>query len=579
MLHAKGVVLLAAATTALAVVAVAPGAASAAGAGTTTTVWVAKRSCDAPRPGKAACFAMKLVAQKQKLGQPAPAGAMARDATPALTDGPAGGYTPASLAKAYGVDANAAAGGNVTVAIVDAFSDPNVLADLNTFNAHYGLPAETATSFKVVNQDGASSPLPAGDHTWGEEITLDVQTVRGLCHKCKIVLVEATTNAYTDFEAAENTAVSMHASIVSNSWGGFETSGNTASLSSAFNHPKVAILASTGDDGWDGWDILNAAKTPPSAPNVPASLPTVVGVGGTSLYLNPDGSRASETVWNNNGPADRVGFNLGITGAAGGGCSTLSTAKPWQQKVANYATLGCGATRRSGTDIAAIADPFTGYDIYDTYGDPGWETFGGTSLSSPVVGALWALAGGPGGVDYPSLSLYGHFKSEGTAHLYDVTVGGTGMCSTYSPTSCFNSAGQNPNTLGYGLIDCAFGAQGTPVLGNRAQCYARPGYDGVSGVGVPKGTAAFTAMNPKAVIHSPGTVTHHVAKVFSSSGTSDPFPGGSITAYKWTWGDGTSSTGASPTHNYAAAGTRTITLTVTDNYGRSGKTTLNISVH
>ena len=72
MLHAKRVVLLAAATTALAVVAVAPGAASAAGAGTTTTVWVAKRSCDAPRRGKAACFAMKLVAQKLKKGQAAP---------------------------------------------------------------------------------------------------------------------------------------------------------------------------------------------------------------------------------------------------------------------------------------------------------------------------------------------------------------------------------------------------------------------------------------------------------------------------------------------------------------------------
>jgi PKD repeat protein len=115
-------------------------------------------------------------------------------------------------------------------------------------------------------------------------------------------------------------------------------------------------------------------------------------------------------------------------------------------------------------------------------------------------------------------------------------------------------------------------------LTNRAQCDAQPGYDGVSGVGTPKGTIAFTAIGPKAVIHPPGTVTHNVTKVFSSSGTSDPFPGGTITKYTWTWGDGSTTIGANPSHTYTTAGTRTITLTVTDNYARTGTTSLKITV-
>ena len=83
--------------------------------------------------------------------------------------------------------------------------------------------------------------------------------------------------------------------------------------------------------------------------------------------------------------------------------------------------------------------------------------------------------------------------------------------------------------------------------------------------------AVFTA--------APGTVTHHVAKTFSAVGSVDPFPGGVISTYTWHWGDGTTSTGAAPTHNYAAGGVHTITLAVVDNYGRSGTRVLNIAVH
>jgi subtilase family serine protease len=523
------------------------------------------------------------------------------DSLAALSYGPAGGYTPAQIAKAYGLNPNATT--NQTVAIVDAYDDPSVLDDLNAFDTHYGLPTESTSSFKVVGQTGGAVPATT-DVGWAAEITLDVQAVRGLCHKCKILLVEADDNHNPNLGAAVNYAAA-HAKIVSNSYGGAESVGS----SSNYNHPGVAILASTGDDGWYSWDWVNVGGTSSNKPNTPASFNTVIGVGGTSLYLNSDSTRQAETVWNDNGSSDVAGYAIGQqfatrAGATGGGCSTLSSPRPWQQKVAGYGGLGCGATLRDGVDIAAVADSFTGYDIYQTTGswcasggqdgngntcpsaDPGWQTYGGTSLASPVVAAMWALAGGPAGVKYPALSLYGHFKSDATHPLYDVTFGGNGACDTGTPGACGAFFGPaNPNQAGDGLVDCLWGATGTATLANHYQCYARSGYDGVSGVGAPKGVNAFRPMAPRAVIKPPGTVTHGKAHTFSAAGSSSPFPGGVITKYVWNWGDGhtTTTTTATASHKYATKGKRKITLRVSDTYtsqnnGRTGTRSITITV-
>jgi subtilase family serine protease len=571
----------------------------------TTTVRVPQRVCSDAAPGYKSCYAVRLVKEQVSSTQAAQmqADGLARPASlAALSYGPAGGYTPTQIAKAYGL--NTAAATSQTVAIVDAYDDPSVLADLNHFDDQYGLPHETATSFKVVGQTGGAVPATT-DVGWSGEITLDVQAVRGLCHTCKILLVEANTNQNSDFGAAVTEAVTLGAKIVSNSYGGPES----AASDNNYDRPGVAILASTGDDGWYGWDRLNVGGVSDNLPSTPASYNTVIGVGGTSLYLNSDGTRSAETVWNDNGPNDVAGYSIGQTfgvraGAAGSGCSTLSSAKLWQQKVAGYAGLGCGATLRNGVDVAAVADSFTGYDVYETTtgwcvapgtdgngnacpaSNPGWQTYGGTSLASPVVGAMWALAGGPAGVKYPALSLYGHFKSDTTHPLYDVTFGATGACDTGTPGGCASFFGAaNPNTTAYGLIDCLWGPSGTTTLVNHYQCYARTGYDGVSGVGTPKSVAPFKPMSPKAVIKSPGTVTHGVTHTFSASGSSSPFPGGTITSYTWNWGDGHTTTTSRVTvsHKYATKGKRTITLTVRDNYttqnsGRTGKKSIAITV-
>jgi subtilase family serine protease len=562
-----------------------------------TTVQVPQRLCAAALPGQMSCDAIALRARqvsKADAKKLRAAGIARPAARVSLSSGPAGGYSPSELATAYGV--NAATATTQTVAIVDAYADPSVTADLNHFDTNYGLPAETSTSFKVVNQTGGSVSGVTTDVGWSGEITLDVDAVRGLCHACKILLVEANSSSGSDLAAAVDYAAA-HASIVSNSYGGPEFAGD--SDVSSYNHAGVAILASTGDEGWYGWDVFNEGFAPPQAPQVPASYNTVVGVGGTSLTLTSGGSRATETVWNDNGEDDTDGLGLGAAlGASGSGCSTIYTAQAWQQDVAGYSGLGCGATLRNGVDVAADADYLTGFDTFETTtswctstdgngngcpgSDPGWQTVGGTSLSSPLVAAMWALAGGPASVKYPALTLYGHFHTS-PSQLFDVTSGDNAFCGGGAAASC--DGGANVNQDAGFLMDCMWGPTGTTVLTNIAQCSARTGYDGVSGVGTPTGVADFQPLSPTAVIASPGTATVGVSHAFSASGSSTPFPGDSITQYKWSWGDGTTTTTASVTtsHTYASAGTKTVTLTVTDsdsalNAGRTGNESIQVTV-
>ena len=354
----------------------------------------------------------------------------------------------------------------------------------------------------------------------------------------------------------------------------------SASYLAAYNHSGIPILVSTGDDGWFDWDHVNAGLSSSNVPQLPSSLNTVVAVGGTQLRLNSNGTRADETVWNENGPSDTAGIQIGTEmGASGGGCSTVITGQGWQRSVSGYSATTCGTMRLAG-DVAALADPYFGFDIYDSYNSfGGWATLGGTSLAAPVIASMWALAGGGGGMAYPSISLYGHYKSDATKHTYDVVAGGNGACDATSPTSCANFLGGPLNTFGAGDIDCAWLHLSATLAAGNAQCDAAPGYDGPSGVGTPKGLTVFTALHPTAKITKPATITHGTVASFSGSTSTDPFPGGSISTYTWVWGDGTAnSTGVAPTHTYATAGTRSITLTVRDNYGVSGSVSVTVTV-
>ncbi len=223
-----------------------------------------KHSCAAAPTGFASCDAQVVTnAAGSPLAGSAP---------------PAGALGPAQFASAYSLPTSAPS--TATIAIVDAYDDPNIESDLAAFDGYYGLPACTTANgcFRKVNQVGGTS-YPSRNTGWGLEIALDVETAHEICQSCKILLVEAISPSYSNLGAAENEAVLLGASVVSNSWGGAESS-TESSLDTYFNHPGVVITASAGDSGYGA--------------QYPAASPYVVAVGGTSLSLNADNSYKSE---------------------------------------------------------------------------------------------------------------------------------------------------------------------------------------------------------------------------------------------------------------------------------------------
>jgi len=573
-----GSALTAATATAATATRTSPASATATPAVGTIEYAVGVRACaEKLRPGTANCDAMirkvKGVTSSTPGAMPFKVGAGLGAAVASNnTIGLADGLTPEDLATAY--DLKTTGGSGQTVGIVDAYNDPNINADLRTFDSHYALPAcSTSNScLRVVSETGTTS-LPANDTAgWSVEESLDVEAVHSVCSGCKIILVEAASNGNPDLGAAENEAVKLGATEVSNSFGEPEDFSSSA-FQADFNHPKTVITAAAGDDGYYSYDELDQTNQA----SIPAAYNTTVSVGGTSLFLDKTGSRQSESVWNDNGPQDYYEQALANSlGAGGGGCSTMFSAQKWQTSLGVWSGTGCG-TKRLVSDVSAVADYLTGLDIYDTYncGDacspaPGWFTIGGTSLSSPVIAAAFALAGGAHGVAYPALTLYGH-----RTQAYDVKTGGNGWCEGQGASQC-----PDPNGLGYGVVDCAYTATGTVAVGDRA-CDALDGYDGPTGVGTPNGITMFDKTGPSVALAGPTAVTSGTSAKFKAAVT-DPFPGGAAVKHVWNWGDGTSSTTTSGTasHTYKTSGvTRTITLTVTDNYGSTGSTTHKVKVN
>lgn len=313
------------------------------------------------------------------------------------------GYSPGDLQTAYGLTSYSSSDGNgVTVAIVDAYNDPNAASDLSVYRKEWGLPACTPSSGCFT----AHALGRLNNAGWAEEESLDVDMVSAICPNCKILLVEAASNGLSALANAEKYATA-HADYVSNSWSGDE---GTKTYDGDFNVSGVAITAATGDSGYN------------STAQWPAILPTVTGVGGTSLTsYNP----RHETAWS----------------GAGSGCSKIY-AKPSFQN-----GLSTGCSMRAEADTAADADPYTGVAVYDTYRESGWLVFGGTSVATPIVASVFALANDT--ADNTDTHLYGN-----AASLNDVTSGSNGSC-------------------------------GPPL------CQAGSGWDGPTGLGTPDGIGAF----------------------------------------------------------------------------------------
>jgi Putative Ig domain len=333
------------------------------------------------------------------------------------------GYGPASLASAYKL--SSAGGSGATVAIVDAYNDPSAESDLAVYRSQYGLPACTVASgcLRIVNQNGATSPLPIDDAGWAGEESLDLDMVSAVCPNCHIILVEANTPTDSNLGTAVNAAVALGAKYVSNSYGGDEQSADISYDSSYYNHPGVAITASSGDDG--------------AGASYPAASRYVTAVGGTSLKTASNTRGWTETAW----------FD------AGSGCSAYDAKPTWQ-------TVATNCARRAEADVSAVADPNTGVAVYQTYGntsDSHWQVYGGTSASAPIVASVYALAGTPAAGTYPASYPYSHL-----GNLFDVTSGNNGSCG--APICTAGTGWDGPTGLGTPNGTAAFTAGGTSAV-------------------------------------------------------------------------------------------------------------------
>jgi len=293
------------------------------------------------------------------------------------------GYGPADLQSAYAL--NTAAGSGITVAIVDAYDDPTAESDLAVYRSTFGLPPCTTANgcFRKVDQNGGTR-YPRRNTGWAEEISLDLDMVSAACPNCKILLVEATSATFSNLGTAVNTAAALGAHVISNSYGGGESSSETGYDTSWYNHPGIAVTVSSGDSGY--------------GVEYPAASQYVIAVGGTHLVRSATTRGWTETVWN----------------GAGSGCSAYEPKPSWQHDT--------GCSRRTVADVSAVADPNTGVAVYDTTGVAGWLVFGGTSVAAPLVGAIYALNGG-------AVSYGSNPYSAAAGSLNDVTSGSNGSCS------------------------------------------------------------------------------------------------------------------------------------------------------
>jgi subtilase family serine protease len=357
--------------------------------------------CDAVVLGDAACGALVVTD--------------ANGAPLASSSPPATAYGPAQFHGAYNLPTTSSASTAPTIAIVDAYDDPNAEADLGVYDTQYGLPACTTANlcFRKVSQTGTTR-YPRSNSGWALEISLDIETAHQICQNCKILLVEASSSSMSNLGASVNEAVKLGATVVSNSYGGGESSADTSYDSAYFNHPGVAITVSSGDSGY--------------GVEYPAASRYVTAVGGTTLNLGSGNTYGSESAWS----------------SGGSGCSRYDAKQSWQ--------TDAGCSRRTVADVSADADPNTGAAVYDSVpysGQSGWFQVGGTSLASPLIAGVYALAGNAASVTYGSYP-YSH-----TSWLHDVTSGSNGSCS------------------------------------GSYLCTAGSGYDGPTGLGSPNGVGGF----------------------------------------------------------------------------------------
>ena len=314
--------------------------------------------------------------------------------------GEKGGFDPKDLQSAYKIPTTG--GASSTVAIIDAYGYGSAESDLAKYRSKYGLGECTKSSgcFKKVNEKGEEKTYPAEggglEVEWSLESALDMDMVSAACPKCKILLVEATTQNPADTAASVEEAAKLGATAISNSYGYPENNETwcpakkgCAEYLSAYDQSSIPVTVSSGDRGYDNGE---------GAPNWPATSPNVIAVGGTTLKKAENTRGWTETAWS----------------LSGSGCSLYESKPAWQTDT--------GCTKRTDNDVAAVADPETPVSVYNTPYASGWINVGGTSASAPLI------AGMEGQAEKAVRSLGAEIFYDQPNEEFDVTSGSNGSC-------------------------------------------------------------------------------------------------------------------------------------------------------
>jgi subtilase family serine protease len=361
-----------------------------------------------PAQGRVTTHVVRACAPVTKVGQVAcdalvltdADGQMIRGASPLV-----GSFTPADFQKAYNIEGLKSHG--ATVAIVDAYGYSTLEADLKVYRSTYDLPPCTvANGCLTILDERGGHDYPPDNAGWDLEQALDVDMVSAACPDCKILVVQGKAPNLKSLGHAVDTAAKTKGVVaISNSYGGGNSQNNPY-----YNHPGVAVVASTGDSGYQGGQY-------------PASDTHVIAVGGTSLFKD----------------ASKRGFHESAWSGAGSGCARRNPAPNYQR----LADTSCKTDAIA--DVSAAADPANGGA--SIYYAGRFQSVGGTSEASPLIGGVFGLSGNTAG--YPGKYLYRDPKD-----LYDVTTGSNGSC-------------------------------GPPL------CTSGKGWDGPTGLGTPNGIGAF----------------------------------------------------------------------------------------
>jgi hypothetical protein len=388
----------------------------------------------------------------------------------ASSSGTIEGFTPAQIRAAYGInavklDGVTGTGAGETIAIVDAYSDPNIAADLAVFDKEFDLAAPS--SFTQESASGSTTKLPAENADWDAEISLDVEWAHAIAPKANIVLVDASSDSMSGLMAAVEYARTIKTvSVISMSWGGSEFSGETSYdkyFTTPTGHINITFVAASGDDGAAG------------GADYPASSPNVVSVGGTTLELTATDTVESESAW---------------TDSEGGVSAFEST--PSYQSAAGITSSG-----RSTPDVSYDANPDTGVAVYDSVSDDGyvgWQEVGGTSAGTPQWAALIAIADqGRARNGLATLST-----TQTLDELYSIYSNPTDYAADFSDITSGSSVVSQGGGFGGPFGGGPFGGRFGRGRG-AVEVSATTGYDTLTGLGTPKATALEDALSTASV--------------------------------------------------------------------------------